>query len=120
MGYASRAGHAITNPQAPRAQGVCDRCGFWYQLHKLRYQYEWHGTQQINTRKRVCHICWDVSNPQMRARLMPPDPVPVYDPRPEPWLLPGYMDRLLATEDDSRITTETGPAGPGKPIEIEP
>ena len=83
MGYASRSGRAITNPHAPRAFGVCDACGIWYNLYKLRYQYEWQGTKLINTRKRVCYICNDLANPQMKARLAPPDPVPVYDPRPE-------------------------------------
>jgi len=79
MGYASRSGRAVTNPHAPRAFGVCDRCGIWYNLHRLGYQYEWQGTKLINTRKRVCQLCKDIA----KARLAPPDPVPVYDPRPE-------------------------------------
>lgn len=62
MGYASRSGRAITNPHAPRAFGVCDRCGIWYNLHRLGYQYEWQGTKLINTRKRVCWICKDIAN----------------------------------------------------------
>ncbi len=86
MGYASRSGHAITNPGSPRAFGVCDRCGFWFQLTKLGYQYEWAGTKLINTHKRVCMPCKDIPNPQFKARVAPPDPVPVRDPRPENFL----------------------------------
>lgn len=123
MGYASRSGHAITNPHAPRAFGVCDRCGRWWNLHRLGYQYEWQGTKLINTRKRICFECKDIANPQMKARLAPPDPVPVYDPRPENFIASRFdpspiAGNPLATQGPPRppmsraIMTEQEPRGP--------
>lgn len=118
MGYASRSGRAVTNPQNPRAFGVCDRCGLWYNLHRLGYQYEWQGKNLINTRYRVCKTCLDIANPQLKARIMPQDPVPVSDPRPEWWLIAGFMDRVIGTET---IEPVVGTEQPGSlPMEIEP
>jgi hypothetical protein len=117
MGYASRSGRAVTNPHAPRAFGVCDRCSLWYNLHKLTYQYEWQGTKLINTRKRVCLLCKDIANPQMRARLAPPDPVPVYDPRPENFIASRFDPTPLS---GNPITTEQRPPPPFRPIYTEP
>jgi hypothetical protein len=129
MGYASRSGRAITNPESPRAFGVCDRCGIWYNLDKLRYQWEWQGVALTNLRHRVCNTCMDVPQPQLRARMAPPDPVPVWDPRPETFIasrfsqnpVPGnFIAKELAsppplTWPAEAIETEAGP-----PIEIEP
>jgi hypothetical protein len=90
-------------------------------LHTLRYQYEWQGSQLINKRFRKCDRCIDIPNPQLMARRLPPDPVPVADPRPEPWLTPGFMDRAIATQGYNPISTEAGP-GPtaGLPLEVSP
>jgi hypothetical protein len=119
MGYASRSGRAITNPSAPRAFGVCDHCGLWYNLYKLKYEYEWQGTKLVNKRFRVCDECRDRPNPQLKARIMPPDPVPVYDPRPEPYLFPRNIS-VLATEGGMPIGTERGPGNypAGLPMEV--
>lgn len=116
MGYASRSGRAITNPHSPRAFGVCDRCGIWYNLFKLKYQYEWQGTKLINTRKRVCQLCLDKANPQLKARLAPPDPVPVYDPRPENFIASRF-DPSAASGNP--IATEQRPIPPLRPITTE-
>jgi hypothetical protein len=117
MGYGSRSGRAITNPHAPRAFGVCDRCGIWYNLFKLKYQYEWQGTQLINTRKRVCYLCLDKANPQLKARLAPPDPVPVYDPRPENFI---GSRSSSAPVSGNPISTEQRPQPSFRPISTEP
>jgi hypothetical protein len=129
MGYASRSGRAVTNPENPRAFGVCDRCGIWYNLHKLRYQWEWQGVALINLRHRVCNGCMDKPNPQLRVRMAPPDPAPVWDPRPESFIASRFSStpqpgNFIAEEipsppplswPASAIETETGP-----PLEIEP
>lgn len=117
MGYASRSGRAITNPTKPRAFGVCDRCGIWYNLYKLTYQYEWQGTQLINTRKRVCAVCMDKPNPQMKARLAPPDPVPVYDPRPENFIASRFDPSPVS---GNPISTEWTPPPRLRPLGTEP
>jgi hypothetical protein len=112
MGYASRSGHAITNPQAPRAFGVCDGCGRWWNLYKLRYQYEWQGTKLINTGMRKCSDCTDRPNPQLKARLLPPDPVPVRDPRPENFIASRFDPSPVS---GNPITTEYGQPYPNAP-----
>ena len=116
MGYASRSGRAVTNANAPRAFGVCDACGIWYNLHKLGYQYEWQGTKLINTRRRVCYICKDQPNPQMKARVAPPDPVPVYDPRPET-----YIDSRFdpSPASGNPLTTQQRPPPPFRGLTTE-
>lgn len=113
MGYASRSGRAVTNPEAPRAFGVCDDCRFWYNLHRLTYKREWQGTQLVNLRFRVCDTCQDKPNPQLRARLMPQDPVPVRDPRPESFTASRagpISGNYIATEPPSvtPLSTESG------------
>lgn len=83
MSYASKAGRAHTSARNPRAQGRCDRCSFWYQLDQLRFQMQWQGTTLINTQMRVCRTCYDTPQQQLRAIVLPADPVPVWQPRPE-------------------------------------
>lgn len=83
MGWASRAGRAKTNSGAPRAHAICDGCGFRFNHYMLRPQYEWRGTQLMNTSLLKCSRCIDVPQEQLRTIILPPDPVPIDDPRPE-------------------------------------
>jgi len=76
-------GKARVNPRSPRAFGVCDRCSGWYNLENLVYQFEWRGPRLVNIRLRVCAKCLDRPFVFNRPLIFPPDPVPVYDPRPE-------------------------------------
>lgn len=76
-------GRARVDPSNPSAFGSCDRCGFLHNLNDLVWQFEWRGTQLQNTRFRVCRICLDVPQEQLRAKLLGPDPLPVPNPRPE-------------------------------------
>lgn len=124
MGWASQSGRAVTNPSYPRAFAVCDNCRFWYNHNKLKWQREWQGTQIINKGFLVCKGCLDKPNPQLKARLMPPDPVPIANPRPEIALYPGPV-RYLGVEPTlppGRVATESGAGNfpAGAPMEIEP
>jgi hypothetical protein len=133
MGYASRSGRAVTNPEHPRAFGVCDDCGIWCNLHKLRYQWEWQGTQLVNLRFRKCDQCLDKPNPQLKARMAPPDPVPVWDPRPESFIQSAYDPSsvpggLIATSVGGQAGFSGSPSSnppnylttqSGSPLEIE-
>lgn len=83
MGSTSKHGRATINPSSPEAVGVCDRCGFLYNLRVLRFQYDWQGTALINQRFRVCPTCYDNPQPQKRTIILPPDPLPVRDVRLE-------------------------------------
>lgn len=83
MGYASKSGHARTSPSNPRAYAVCERCGFWFNHHKLRWQFEWRGAALMNIRRLVCNGCYDKPQQQLRAIIIPADPLPIQNPRPE-------------------------------------
>jgi len=83
MGYSSKSGRATTNLNSPDAFKVCDRCGIWYNAGELQFQYEWAGNMLTNLRLLVCPTCLDVPQEQQRNLVLPPDPVPIKDPRLE-------------------------------------
>lgn len=127
MAYASRSGRAITNPRKPEAFAVCDRCGIWYNHIKLMFQYEWQGTKLQNLNILVCRSCLDIPQPQLKARILPPDPVPIRNPRPENF----YAARLQFAVTDGPVNQPAQgalnvgwallPQDPMKgPMEIEP
>jgi len=95
MAYASRSGRARTSAKSPRAFGVCDRDGLWYNLDQLFWQWEYRGPILQNLWIRVCKHCLDMPNAQLRAITLPTDPTPVWQPRPE---------NFEAAENDYRTT----------------
>lgn len=88
MSYASIAGRAKVDPKNPSAFGVCDRCGIWYNLKDLVWQYAWRGNDLVNIKLRVCTLtCLDVPFQNDRPLYLPPDPPPVEQPRAENFAL---------------------------------
>lgn len=83
MAYASISGRARTDPKNPKAFGVCDRDGFWYNLEDLVWQFEFRGNDLTNTCFRVCRRCLDIPFELNRPLYLPPDPPPVDQPRVE-------------------------------------
>lgn len=83
MSYASRSGQAKTNSRDPRAFGVCGRCGRWFNHFRLRFQFDWAGTKLINKQVLVCKPCYDIPQQQLRVIVLPADPMPIRNPRPE-------------------------------------
>ena len=81
MGYASRSGRARTSPSGPQAHAICDRCGFRYNHVDLQWQFDWRGATLQNTRVLVCDRCNDDQQQQLRAIVIPADPVPIMNPR---------------------------------------
>jgi hypothetical protein len=69
--------------EAPRARGVCDFCGQHWQHSALVWQFEWVGPRLQNQRFLVCPPCNDKPNQQLRTIVIPPDPVPIMNSRPE-------------------------------------
>lgn len=129
MAYASQSGKARTSARNPRAFAVCDRCAIWYNHDQLRWQFDWAGASLINKRILVCRDCYDDPQDQLRAIVIPADPVPVMNPRTEPYLydesdqrqtsgqntvdfwtnipVPGG-DTRITQNDDVRVTQQTG------------
>ena len=105
-------GRATVNARNPEAFGVCDRCQFTYQRSKLTYQYQWCGLQLNNLNLLVCYVCLDVPQPQLKTIILPPDPVPINDPRPERYgvMVPSYASTEtgdhMVTADGDNITQE--------------
>ena len=85
MAYASRSGRARTNANAPEAFGVCARCGIWYNRDSLQNQMEWRGSTIMPLYIFVCRDCYDVPQTQLRAIVIPADPVPIKFPLVEPY-----------------------------------
>ncbi len=80
-------GRYVVDSRSPRAKAICDRCSFTYQLSHLRWQFEWSGPKLQNLRIFVCQNCLDLPQPNLRTFVIPPDPQPVYNPRPERYVL---------------------------------
>lgn len=118
MGYASRSGRARTSARNPRAFAICDRCALWYNHYQLKWQYDWAGASMINKRILVCDTCYDEPQEQLRAIVLPADPVPIINPRVEPYAwdevdrrqVSGYNATSPSTgipvqQGDTRVTT---------------
>jgi hypothetical protein len=76
-------GNARADRRKPRAWGICDRCGFLYNKSDLDWQYEWAGARTSNTNMLVCDKCMDDLQEQNRVIVLPADPTPIVNPRPE-------------------------------------
>ena len=74
-------GRASVSSSNPRAFGICDRCGFLYNHIRLQWQYDYAGAGLINKRILVCNDCNDTPQAQLRAIVLPADPVPIQNPR---------------------------------------
>ena len=84
-------GHARVSARSPQAWGICDRDGQRYLRSELTEQYEWQGRQLTNLHILVCRRCYDVPQPQLYQYAPPPDPVPVYQARPDLFPTAGNM-----------------------------
>lgn len=90
MALGDLSGRARVDVRNPSAQGVCDRCGFRFQLDALQFQFEWAGATLFNTQYLVCKKCLDRPNEQNRVLILPPDPVPRQNPRQDNQVTPPY------------------------------
>lgn len=76
-------GHVRISRSKPRAQGVCDRCGLWFNHKDLQPQFDWVGARLQNKFILVCKPCRDKPQENIRTIILPADPMPVQNPRPE-------------------------------------
>ncbi len=83
MSYGSKAGRARTNSRSPQAHAICDRCGARVNFVDLRWQYDWRGAVKQNLRILVCDRCEDRAQEQLRAIVVPADPTPIINARPQ-------------------------------------
>lgn len=76
-------GSADISASRPRALAICDRCGKRVNHDRLQWQWQFQGPQLFNIRLLVCRSCLDVPQEQLRTIVLPPDPVPIQNARPE-------------------------------------
>lgn len=99
-------GRAQVSSRNPRAFGICDRCGFLYNHNRLSWQYDWRGASLMNLRILVCDTCNDVPQSQLRAIVVPADPVPIQNPRTQDYATAETNTR--ATSGQNTIDPTTG------------
>lgn len=81
MSYRPKGKHVSIDPESPEALGICDYSGFVFKRKDLVRQMEWRGNALVWTGFYVGLPYVDVPNEQLRPPILPPDPVPVKDPR---------------------------------------
>jgi len=105
-------GRAQVNSSSPAAFAVCDRCSMWYNHRDLNWQYQYAGPKLQNLRLLVCRTCLDTPQPQLKPRILSPDPVPIMNARPENFLIDDASwvvaqdGDYLVTQDSERIVIE--------------
>lgn len=89
-------GRASVSPGFQNPFAICDRCGFVYNKfdggggNGLSWQFDYRGPQLQNLKILVCRRCRDVPADQLRPIIIPPDPLPVAQPRPENYAQDNY------------------------------
>lgn len=108
-------GRARVSTRSPQAFAICDRCGFLFNHASLRWQYDWRGASMQNTRQLVCQTCLDRPQEQLRALVVPPDPMPIQNPRTQNYTAASVDERVTqagdvrVTQDDAnRVPQQTG------------
>lgn len=98
-------GRARVSSRNPQAFAICDRCGFLHNHNKLQWQFDWAGASLINKRILVCDTCLDTPQQQLRAIILPADPVPILNPRVQ-----NYVDASTdyRTTQGNTVNSQTG------------
>lgn len=116
MSYASRSGRARTSARNPQAHAICDRCGGRYNHVDLSWQFDWAGAGLINKRILVCSHCTDTPQQQLRSVVLPADPQPIMNARPENFVEAATDYRT--TSGQNTTNAKTGIPVPGGDIRI--
>lgn len=105
---------ARTNPTSPRAWATSDRNGAISNHENLCWQWDWSGAELINKRILVSSDELDKPQRQLGTFIVPPDPVPIMNARPEQYAIDEYPVSTLATEDGTVLVLTYKPY----PIEL--
>ena len=120
---------ARTNATAPEAWATSDRSGFVGNHPNLKWQYQWSGTQLINTRILVYEDELDIPNRQLGTIILPPDPVSINQARPEPYPIDEVWERMMEAKTEpggnnalprylERTTTGQNPSEISRSLEV--
>ena len=96
-----------------KALGVCDVCGFVYNLRELRNVYR----KKKDTNIKACSSCWDADHPQLQTEnlvTLVNDPQAIRNPRPDfagyaqsrAQIIPVYT--MVTAASAGRVTVDEG------------
>jgi hypothetical protein len=99
MAYRNRPKNSPVDPEDPRAEGQCDRCGMLWPLHKLTWQMAYRGFNPQSLGILVCPTHLDPLNILDAPLILPPDPEPVFNERSPTYSIDeaGPAQSLIAT-----------------------
>ena len=100
----------VTDRMKPAAWGTCDRSGFIDNHHNLCWQYEWAGDKLINLKILVTPDMLDQPQRQLGTIILPPDPLPIRDARPEQYAIDEMPVSTRTTMDGRVRVLMYGPA----------
>lgn len=118
MSYRPKGKHVHIDPDAPEALGICDYTGFVHMRKDLIRQMEWRGNRLLWTGYYVGKSYLDKPNPQLMSPVLPPDPVPVKDPRPSYMSAVTWDTTAILWDQDSDYWEQAG--GPQSDIAALP
>jgi hypothetical protein len=90
---------AEVNPNHPQGWGTSDRNGHVGNLAKMKFQYDWAGAKIINKRILVHEDELDIPQRQLGVLIIPPDPLPLMNARPESYATDEYPVSTRYTMD---------------------
>jgi hypothetical protein len=109
-------GRAKVSTRSPDPFAICDGCGFLYNHSELRWQMQWSGNKLVNLKQLVCRRCNDIPQTQLRAIVLPADPMPVLNPRVQNYQAASTDYR--ATSGQNTVNPLTGIPIPGNTLRI--
>lgn len=102
----------VVDPRSPEAAAVCDGCGLWVPHRHLRERKDYRGgSVPVGTGLWVCGVCDDVPQPYFALLVLPPDPVPVRNPRLENLSLDPEPMQFVVADTNTYIITGVNPYG---------
>jgi hypothetical protein len=90
---------AAVDATSPRAWGTSDRDGFINNLENMSWQFDWAGTSLVNKHILVAECELDTPQRQLGAIILPPDPPPIMNARPEPYAIDEESPGPYVAED---------------------
>lgn len=97
-------GRAEVDPRNPQPFAICQRCGIQYNQEALQWQWSIVGTDLNNTGLLVCRFCVDNLPTFTVPQILPPDPEPIFNARPEAYAID--EDDFRVTQNDQQRITE--------------
>ena len=101
---------AAVDRTSPRAWATDDRSGFIGNHENLRWQFDWAGTSLVNKRILVYEDELDKPQRQLGTVILPPDPPPIMNARPEPYAIDEVSSENYTAENgiDEYVTEGSG------------